>query len=70
MHSTVSTMLTEGQIEFLKPYGQTRKTKAEQVLISAGDTSNDFVVVLEGELEAIDDFAGEARTIGILEALA
>ena len=68
MRSTVSTTLTEDQIEFLRRYGQTRKTEAGQVLIRAGDTSNDFVVILEGEVEVIDDFAGEAQTIGLLEA--
>jgi thioredoxin reductase (NADPH) len=36
-----------------------------EVLFRAGDTSNDFVVVLEGEVEVLDDFAGEARTIGV-----
>jgi hypothetical protein len=32
MSSTVSTTLTEDQIEFLRRYGQTRETKAGQVL--------------------------------------
>ena len=68
MRSPVSTTLTKDQIEFLRRYGQTRNTEAGQVLIRAGDTSNDFIVILEGEVEVIDDFAGEAQTIGILEA--
>ena len=38
------------------------------VLFRAGDTSNDFIVVLEGEVEVVDDFAGEARTIGVFLA--
>jgi thioredoxin reductase (NADPH) len=34
----------------------------------AGDTSYEFMVVLEGVVEILDDFAGEARSLGILEA--
>ncbi len=68
MTSTVSTTLTEDQIEFLRPFGHMTKTEAGQILIRAGDTSNDFIVILEGEVEVIDDFAGEAQTIGLLEA--
>ena len=60
--------MTEDQIEFLRPQGHTTKTEAGQILIRAGDASNDSVVILEGEVEAIDDFAGEAQTIGLLEA--
>src|ERR671917_176218 len=57
--------LSEGQIEVLRSYGQTRETEAGQVLFVAGDASNDFFVVLEGEVEIIDDFAGEVRTVGV-----
>jgi thioredoxin reductase (NADPH) len=39
-----------------------------EVLFRAGDTQNDFIVVLEGDVEVIDDFGGEARTMGILRA--
>src|SRR4028118_338753 len=46
-------------------YGQTRKTEAGQVLFRAGDPSNDFIVVLEGEVEVVDDFAGESRVMGV-----
>src|ERR687884_2218373 len=60
--------LREDQIEILGRYGQTRETEAGQVLFRAGDTSNDFIVVLEGEVEVVDDFAGEARTIGVFRA--
>jgi CRP-like cAMP-binding protein len=45
---TYPTTLTQDQIEFLKRYGQTRDTKAGQVLFRAGGVSNDFIVVLEG----------------------
>jgi thioredoxin reductase (NADPH) len=65
IRSTRAPTLREDQIDILKRYGQTRKTEVGDVLFRAGDTSNDFIVVLEGEVEVIDDFAGEARTIGV-----
>jgi thioredoxin reductase (NADPH) len=63
IRSTGSPTLREDQIEVLMRYGETRKTVAGQVLSRAGDASNDFVVVLKGALEVVDDFAGEARVI-------
>jgi thioredoxin reductase (NADPH) len=63
IRSTASPTLREDQIEVLMRYGGTRKTEAGQVLSRAGDTSYDFLVVLEGALEVVDDFAGEARVI-------
>jgi thioredoxin reductase (NADPH) len=66
IRSTRAPKLREDQIEVLSHYGQTRTTEVGEVLIKAGDTSNDFIVVLEGEVEVIDDFAGEARTIGVM----
>src|ERR671917_2354573 len=60
--------LREDQIEVLRSYGQTRETEAGQVLFRAGDSSNDFLVILEGEVEVIDDFAGEVRSIGVFRA--
>ena len=68
IRSTRAPKLREDQIEVLRRYGETRKTEVGQVLFRAGDTSNDFFVVLEGEVEVIDDFAGEARTIGVFRA--
>jgi thioredoxin reductase (NADPH) len=68
IRSTRAPTLNEDQIEVLSRYGETRKTEVGQVLYRAGDTSNDFFVVLEGEVEVIDDFAGEARTIGVFLA--
>jgi thioredoxin reductase (NADPH) len=65
---TASPTLTKDQIEFLGRYGETRKTKVGQVLIRAGDRASDFIVVLDGEVEVVDDFAGQARTIGVLLA--
>ena len=60
--------LREDQIEILRSYGQTRETEAGQVLFRAGDTTNDFFVILEGEVEIVDDFAGEVRSIGVFKA--
>ncbi len=57
--------LREDQIEVLRNYGQSRETETGQVLFRAGDTTNDFFVVLQGEVEVIDDFAGEVRTMGV-----
>src|SRR5829696_1525531 len=68
IRSTRAPTLTEDQIEVLSRYGEMRKTEVGQVLFRAGDPSNDFIVVLEGEVEMIDDFAGEARTIGVFLA--
>jgi thioredoxin reductase (NADPH) len=67
IRSTATPTLKEDQIEVLMRYGETRKTYAGQVLSRAGD-DYDFIVVLEGALEVVDDFAGEARTIVIQRA--
>src|SRR5919202_3700792 len=61
-------VLREDQIEVLSRYGETRETKAGQVLFRAGDASNDFFVVLEGGVEVVDDFADEARSLGVFRA--
>jgi thioredoxin reductase (NADPH) len=65
IRSTRFPALREDQIEVLSRYGETRETAAGQVLFRAGDTSNDFFVVLGGEVEVVDDFAGEAREMGV-----
>ena len=65
IRSTRAPRLRKDQIEILKRYGHTRKTEVGDVLFRAGDTDNDFVVVLEGEVRVGDDFAGEVRTIGV-----
>ena len=57
--------LRDDQIEVLSGYGETREVSAGEVLFRAGDTTNDFFVVLRGEVHAVDDFAGEVRTIGV-----
>ena len=43
--------LREDQIEILGRYGQRKEMEAGEVLFRAGDTTNDFLVVLEGEVE-------------------
>jgi len=63
--TTANPTLTGEHIAFLGRYGQTRKTEAGEILFRAGDTSYEFVVVLEGEVEIVDDFAGEARSLGL-----
>ncbi|HEV2743878.1 MAG TPA: FAD-dependent oxidoreductase [Rubrobacter sp.] len=66
IRSTRAPMLRTDQIEILKRYGNTRKTEVGDVLFRAGDTRNDFIVILEGEAKVGDDFAGEElRTIGV-----
>ncbi len=57
--------LRPDQLDVLKRYGQPMTTEAGQVLFRAGDTTNDFIVVLDGEVRVIDDFAGKVRTMGI-----
>jgi thioredoxin reductase (NADPH) len=64
IRSTRAPQLRADQIEILKRYGQTNKTQVGDVLFRAGDTQNDFIVVLEGEVKVVDDFASQARTIG------
>ena len=66
IRSTRAPKLREDQIEVLSHYGETRTTEVGEVLFRAGDTSNDFIVVLEGEVEVIEDFAGETRTVGVM----
>src|SRR5688500_9208511 len=68
IRSTRAPRLREDQIEILRRYGQKRKTEVGDVLFRAGDTQNDFIVILEGQVEVVDDFAGGARTIGVFLA--
>jgi thioredoxin reductase (NADPH) len=68
IRSTRAPTLGEDQIEVLSCYGQTRETEVGQVLFRGSDPSNDFIVVLEGEVEVVDDFADEARTMGVFRA--
>jgi Pyridine nucleotide-disulphide oxidoreductase len=68
IRSTRAPTLREDQIEILRRYGQKRKTEVGDVLFRAGDTQNDFIVILEGQVEVVDDFAGGARRIGVFLA--
>jgi thioredoxin reductase (NADPH) len=68
IRSTRVPKLREDQIEVLMRYGQTRTMEVGEVLFRAGDASSDFMVILEGEVEAVDDFAGEARSMGVMRA--
>src|SRR5215208_2305656 len=68
IRSTRAPTLREDQIEILGRYGRTRKTEVGDVLFRAGAIQNDFIVILEGEVGVVDDFAGEARTIGVFLA--
>src|SRR5829696_2434798 len=68
IRTTANPTLAEDHIAFLGRYGRKRKTEAGEVLFRAGDASYEFVVVHEGEVEILDDFAGEARSLGSLEA--
>jgi thioredoxin reductase (NADPH) len=68
IRSTLYPALKEDQIEVLGRYGETRVTTDGQVLFKAGDASNDFLVVLGGVVEVVDDFAGKARAIGVFRA--
>jgi thioredoxin reductase (NADPH) len=67
IRSTRAPRLRTDQIEILKRYGEIKKTEVGDLLFRAGDTENDFVVVLEGEVKVGDDFAGESRTIGVFQ---
>src|ERR687897_513904 len=55
IRTTMFPALREDQIEALSRYGQTRETTAGQVLFRAGDTQNDFFVVLGGEVEVVTE---------------
>jgi thioredoxin reductase (NADPH) len=55
--------LTEEQIALLARHGERRRTKAGDVLFREGDPSYDFVVVLDGLVETVDETAGEERLI-------
>lgn len=63
IRSSAFPTLTGDQIEFLMRYGEVRKTKAGQVLFKEGDRSYDFI--LKGEVEIVENFAGEGRTIAV-----
>ena len=49
----------------MRHYGEVRTIEPGQVLYREGDRSYDFIVILKGEVEIVDNFDGEARTIAI-----
>ena len=65
IQSSAFPTLADDQIEFLRRYGEVRKIEPGQVLFREGDRSYDFIVILEGEVEIVDNFEGEARTIAV-----
>jgi thioredoxin reductase (NADPH) len=65
IQSSAFPTLADDQIEFLKRYGEVRKIEPRQVLFREGNRSYDFIVILEGEVEIVDNFEGEARTIAV-----
>src|SRR5215218_11414199 len=67
IRSTRAPRLRTDQMEFSKGSGGIKKRGGGEVLFRGGDTENDFVVVLEGEVKVGDDFAGESRTIGVFQ---
>ena len=65
IRSSAFPTLTDDQIEFLMNYGKVQSIEPGQVLFREGDRSYDFIVILEGEAEIVDNFGGEARTIAV-----
>ena len=61
--STAFPTLDGSQLSHLEQYGEVRETKPGQILFREGDTSYDFIVILEGTVNIVDDFGDEARTI-------
>jgi len=65
IQSSAFPTLADDQIEFLRRYGEVRKIEPGQVLFREGDRSYDFIVILGGEVEIVENFEGEARTIAV-----
>lgn len=65
IRSSAFPTLADDQIEYLRRYGVVRKIEPGQILFREGDRSYDFIVILEGEVEIVDNFEGEARTIAV-----
>ena len=65
IRSSAFPTLADDHIEFLRHYGEVRTIEPGQVLYREGDRSYDFIVILKGEVEIVDNFDGEARTIAV-----
>ncbi len=61
--STAFPTLDEAQISYLENYGEVRETKLGQTLFQDGDTSYDFMVILEGAVNIVESFSGRDRTL-------
>ena len=56
--------LDESQISHLKDSGEGRETRSRiRTLFREGDTTYDFIVILEGSVNIVENFGGEVRTI-------
>ncbi len=61
--STAFPTLDESQLSYLENYGEVRETEPGQTLFRDGDTSYDFIVILEGKVNIVESFSGRDRTI-------
>ena len=61
--STAFPTLDESQLSYLERYGEVRDTEPGQELFREGDTSYDFIVILDGKVNIVENFGGVARTI-------
>ncbi len=57
--------LTDEQIEALSRYGQTQETRKGDVLFDVGDAAYDFVIVLSGEVEIIEQAGEEEHVLAV-----
>ncbi len=56
-------ILTDEQVDGLRPYGTERSVRAGEVLISEFDRNYPFYVVLDGVVEILDHTGGDERVI-------
>jgi thioredoxin reductase (NADPH) len=55
--------LSENQVQALAAYGTERPIETGEVLFRAGDTSYDFILILEGSVAILDDYKGPAERL-------
>lgn len=55
--------LDGSQISLLEQYGAVRETEAGQVLFAKGDASYDFIVILDGSVDIVEELAEEAERL-------
>lgn len=56
-------ILTDGQIELLRPFGTERRTAPGDVLFEVGDTAYDMVVILQGRTQIVERTGGADRVL-------